>query len=57
MKKEKIYAAVPKKKNKFSDELTASPKHRPGKKIGRIAILGLIAGVGAVLLTKIPKRY
>lgn len=57
MKKENFYAAVPKKKNKFSDEFTASPKQRPGKKIGKIAILGVIAGIGALLLTKIPKRY
>lgn len=57
MKKDNFYAAVPKKKSKVSDEFTISPKHRPGRKVGKMAVCGVIAAIGALLLTKIPKRY
>ncbi|MDD2217354.1 MAG: hypothetical protein PHW03_02505 [Eubacteriales bacterium] len=57
MKKEHFYASVPKKKKKFSDDLTPAPKHMTGKKAGKLAIIGLIAGVGAFLLARVPKKY
>lgn len=57
MKKEHFYTAIPKKKKKFSDEMAAAPKHVAGKKMGKLAIVGLIAGIGAFLLTRVPKKY
>ena len=57
MKKDHFYVAAPKKKKKFSDELSPAPKHAAGKKVGKLAIIGLIAGVGAFLLARVPKKY